>query len=87
MAATHMIRVPVETHARLRRMAEEQDRPIGQIIDDLLDDLDKRSFFAGLGDDFRRLRDDPAAAADYDAEVRLWETTLADGLADEPAIR
>lgn len=85
MAATQLIRVPATTHARLKRLSAEQARPIGEIIDDLLDDRERRSFFAGPAADFRRLRDDPAEAAAYDAEVRLWEATLGGGLADDPA--
>jgi predicted DNA-binding protein len=82
--ATQVIRVPERTHARLKRLAAERGRPIGEIIDGLLDDLDRRTFFAGLAEDFRRLRDDQVASADYDAEVRLWESTLGDGLDGEP---
>ena len=87
MATTQVIRVPAKTHARLKQLAAEQARPIGDIIDDLLDEANRRWFFAGLAEDFRRLREDPVEAADYDAEMRLWETTLGDGLADEPTTR
>ena len=81
---TTTIRVPVTTHTRLRRLAAEQDRPIGKVIAGLLDDHEKRAFFAGLGEDFERLRADPTAWADYEAEVAAWDAALGDGLADEP---
>ncbi len=61
MATTHVIRVPATTHARLKRLSSEQARPIGDVIDSLLDEVD--------------------------ADVRLWETTPGDGLADEPIAR
>lgn len=79
---TAMIRVPRATPARLLRLAEEANRPVGQVIDALLNEREKRSFFDGLAADFQRLREDPAAAAEYDAETRLWESTLSDGLGD-----
>ena len=81
---TTTIRVPTRTHVRLRRLAAEQARPIGAVIDAMLDDHDRRQFFAGLAEDFERLWSDPAAAADYKAEVAAWDATLTDGLADEP---
>jgi len=87
VAIAQVFRVREETHARLKQLAAEQGRPIGDIIAGLLDDLERRTFFAGLAEDFRRLRDDAVEAAAYDAEVRLRETTLGDGFSDEPAAR
>ena len=86
MATTTTIRVPTSTHARLRRLADEQARPIGEVIDALLDDDEKRRLFAGLAEDFERLGADPVAWADYEAEVSAWEATLGDGLGDEPRV-
>ena len=86
MATTTTIRVPTSTHARLRRLADEQARSIGEVIDALLDDDEKRRLFAGLAEDFERLRADPVAWADYEAEVIVWEATLGDGLGDEPRV-
>ena len=82
--STTTIRVPTTSHIRLRRLAAEQDRPIGEVIAGLLDDHEKRAFFAGMGEDLERLRADPAALPDYEAEVAAWNVTLGDGLADEP---
>lgn len=74
MAATTTIRVSTATHERLRRLSEEEARPIGQIIDEMLADRERRAFFAGLAEDFRRLRADPEAAAEHRAEAAAWET-------------
>ena len=78
------IRVPAATRARLRRLAAEEARPIGQVIEALHDDYEKRMFFARLTEDFAWLRADPAAWADYEAEQTAWEATLSDGLEDDP---
>ncbi len=83
MPATTTIRVPTATHERLQRLASEQARPIGRVIDTLLDDYEKREFFAGLGEDFARLRDDPGALRSYEEEVAAWDGTLRDGLDDD----
>lgn len=82
---TTTIRVPTATHARLQRLAAEQARPIGELVEALLDEHERRGFFAGLGEDFRRLREDPGASADYEAEVGGWEATLGDGLGGDRA--
>ena len=82
--ATTTIRVRAATHARLRRLAAEEVRPIGQVIDALLDDYEKRMFFARLTEDFARLRAGPVAWADYEAEQTAWEATLSDGLEEDP---
>ena len=70
MTATRTIRVPTASHARLRRLASEEARPIGRVID-------------ALHDDFIRLQADPEAWADYQAEWAAWDATLRDGLADD----
>lgn len=82
-SASTTIRVPIATHARLQRLASEEARPMGQVIDAMLDDLEKRRFFAGLAEDFARLQADPEAWADYQAETSVWDATLRDGLGDE----
>lgn len=84
MATTSTIRVPATIHARLQRLAQDESRPIGQVIGALLDDYEKRLFFAQLGEDFARLQADPVAWADDEAEQTAWEATLADGLDDDP---
>jgi predicted transcriptional regulator len=83
MSPSTTVRVPAATHDRLRRLAAEEGRPMGQVIDALLDDFEKRRFFAGLAEDFARLQADPEAWADYLAETSAWDATLQDGLGDE----
>jgi hypothetical protein len=80
---TTTIRVPTITHDRLRRLAQVEDRPIGQVIEILLEEYEKQQFFAGLAEDFARLQADPEAWADYQAELGAWDVTLKDGLEDE----
>lgn len=64
-----------------------QARPIGKEVEALLDDYERHEFSAGLAEDFCGLRDDPAAWADYQAEVGAWEATLGDGRDDEGRAR
>lgn len=83
MTTATTIRVSTATRERLQRLASEQSRPIGRFIDALLDDYEKRAFFAGLGEDFARLYADHEALKSYEEEVAAWDVTLKDGLDDE----
>jgi hypothetical protein len=82
--ATTTIRVPDATHAKLQRLAADEGRPIGQVIEELIARYERERFFAELAEDLARLRADPAAAAEYDAELAVWDATLLDGLTRLP---
>ncbi len=59
-------------------------RYLGATIDRLLDRYEQEEFRRAVHERFRRLRDDPAAWADYKQEVAAWDAILMDGLEDEP---
>ena len=67
MVSATTIRIPTVTHARLQRIANKEGRPIGAVIESLLDDYERSQFFAGLAEDFARLQADPEAWADCQA--------------------
>ena len=78
------IGIPTATHARLQRIANEDGRPIGEVIDSLRDDYERQQFLAGLAEDFARLQADPEAWGDYRAESAASGVTLKDAPGDEP---
>lgn len=82
MAST-VIRVDERTSSTLRALAEEQHKPIGQVVKDLVERYEHDRFWAGLHDDFARLKADPSAWADHKAEVTAFEGGSLDGLAAE----
>jgi hypothetical protein len=43
---------------------------------------DRDEFFEQMTEDFARLRADPVASTEYDAELAAWDATLLDGLFD-----
>lgn len=77
------VRVDPKLHATLRKLAEAEHRPIGQVIEDAVAKYEKDAFWKGLHDDYARLRANPEAWADYQREVELWDSTANDGLEDE----
>ncbi len=78
------IRIPDATHAALQQLAREQGRTIGQVVTDAVDHYARAQFLAGLNEDYARLRADPAAWADWQAELSSLDGTLLDGIADDP---
>jgi hypothetical protein len=78
------VKIPAEAHAKLAKLAAEQERSMGELLADLIEREPRRAFLEGANEDFARLRSDPEASADYQAEVRSMEGTLMDGLEDYP---
>lgn len=68
----------------LAELAAAQKRPMSALLADLIERERRRVFLEGLNADFARLRADPAAWTDYQAEVTSMEGTMMDGLEDDP---
>lgn len=80
---TTTIRVSIASRDQLQQMANEQGRTVSQVLDRLIE-LDRRErFWREMEVAVERLRADPEAWADYQAEAALWENaTIGDGLGD-----
>ena len=82
MAVT--LRVAEETHEILREVSESRGVPITQLLADLADRLQREELLRKGNEAYARLREDPEAWAEELEERRLWDTTLMDGLEDDP---
>lgn len=82
--ASVTVKVPVETHAKLAALATEDRRPMGEVLTDLIERERRRRLFDDGDAAYARLREDPAAWAEYQEELRSLEGTLMDGLEDDP---
>ena len=78
------VKLPVEAHAKLAELAAARKRSMGDVLADLIEREQRRAFLQAANEDIARLRADPAAWADYQAEVRSMDGTLMDGLEDDP---
>lgn len=74
------IRISRSAHASLRRLAEEADEPMTELLDKAIEAYRRQRFLEGLNADFAALRSHPAAWADEEAERQEWDATLPDGL-------
>lgn len=83
MAST-TIRSPNDTHAVLRRLAQDHTRTVGQIVAEAVDRYDRERALTALNTADARISADPRAAANWQVELRSLNGTLSDGLADDP---
>lgn len=81
MATT--VRVDERVAAKLRDLANEEHRPIGQVIRDAVDQYQKEKFWREVEASVGRLRANPVAWQEYQKEIRFYEGGSMDGLNDE----
>lgn len=77
------VRVDEQLHSILRELSEEEQRPIGVLIGDAIEQYRTAKFWDQARRDYERLRSDPVEWADYQAEVELWDSVAGDGLERE----
>jgi len=77
------VRVSVATHEKLQALAKQEERPMSEIVMDLVDRYEDEAFWSSYEKALDRLRDDPQAWADYQAEIRELDAMGYDGLQDE----
>jgi predicted transcriptional regulator len=71
MAST-AVRVDSATHSRLKKLSEDEKRPISQIVTELVAKYEDEKFWKTFHDDFARLRADEAAWQEYRREASEW---------------
>ncbi|CAN5830252.1 MAG: hypothetical protein ACR2GI_01290 [Thermomicrobiales bacterium] len=77
------VRVEDETIVKLRAISNDEKRPIGQIVTDLVRKYEDEKFWSEMQEDYARLQADPVAWKDYRDEAAQWDTLSGDGLANE----
>lgn len=80
LMAVTTIRLDSRTRDRLAAVARDDyaDTALGPAVDRLIDEHEMRQ----VHDAYARLRNDPGAWAEYRDELRLTDSTAADGLGD-----
>ncbi len=66
--------------AKLQEMAGWAGRPVDEILEHLIEEQFNRKFWDAVNAGYAALRADPAAWAEIEAERKLWDNTLMDGL-------
>jgi hypothetical protein len=79
------VRIDPKLHATLRALSDVEQRSMSQIIEDAVERYQQAKFWQAMRDGFARLRADPIAWSEYQAESSLWDSASGDGLEeDEP---
>lgn len=74
------IRITDEAKRRIALLADETGRPMTELLDEAIEQLERKIFFDNLNKRYAELRADPVAWAEIEAERREWDKTLRDGL-------
>lgn len=80
---TTTIRVSVEARDRLQERATKERRSVGDVLDAMIWQVEEDRYWEEMRSAVDRLRADPVAWAEYQAEIELWDSTSGDGLADD----
>jgi hypothetical protein len=74
--------VPISEAAQrlLQELAEQTGQTMTEVLDKALDAYRRKLFFEQLNAGYAALRADPQAWAELEAERKLWDATLMDGL-------
>lgn len=83
MAATVSVRIPGETHQKLREMARKEHKALGEVLDEALDAYEMEQLWRQAEEAYARVRADPEAWKDWQDEITVWDTTSMDGVPDD----
>jgi hypothetical protein len=70
---TTTVRVRRPDSERLQSLARSRQTTVVEVVHAAIDALERQEFLRGLGDDHRRLREDPERWEAYRAERRDWD--------------
>lgn len=78
------VRIGKETHNRLCRLSEQTGISQKDLLEEAIEELERKRFFDALDEAYSSLREDEQAWAEEKRERELWANTLGDGLENEP---
>jgi len=77
---TQVVRVPTETHSRLKAMASARGETIGEVLVKAVESFRRQMLLNDANEAFGKLRQNEKLWKDEHHEREEWEATLADGL-------
>jgi hypothetical protein len=78
--STSTVPISETAHRILLELAEQTGLTATEVLDKALDAYQRKLFFEQLNAGYAELRADPEAWAALEAERKLWDSTLMDGL-------
>lgn len=74
------VRIDARTHRVLKELANESGESMQAVLQRVIEEERRRRFVEAANADYAALQAHPAAWAELEAERKLWDTTLLDGL-------
>jgi hypothetical protein len=74
------VRISSNAHESLREIAQADHEPMQSVLDKAIEEYRRKRFLEDLNRAYAELRVDQEAWKEEEAERRLWDQTLADGL-------
>ena len=74
------VRISDSARGTLRELARAEGKSMLALIDEAVEALRRQRFLEQVNAAYAKVRDDPDAWEELDAERREWDATLADGL-------
>jgi hypothetical protein len=77
------IRISPRSKAVLRTLAKQEGKAMQAVLDEAIEYYQRDKFLDDVNASFARLRNDPKAWKEEQAERALWDKTLSDGIEKE----
>jgi predicted transcriptional regulator len=77
------VRIPTDTHARLRDIAKIRNDTIGHVITQMVAEIDEQRFWEEFRESAAWIRADPVAWREMQEEQRIYDGSFSDGLEPE----
>ncbi|MBA3378679.1 MAG: hypothetical protein H0T93_07330 [Chloroflexia bacterium] len=77
------VKVSLANHTKLQEWANADERPTGDIVNELIERHERERFWNQAYDQLARLKADPVAWQDYMEEIAGFDALAGDGLEDE----
>ena len=77
------VKISAANHLRLQEWAAADHRPMGEIVNELIERYDRERFWQTAREQLARLKEDPVAWQDYLDEIEELDALAGDGLEDE----
>ncbi len=77
------VKISASNHAKLQEWSAADKRPMGEIVNDLIERYERERFWQTAREQLARLKEDPVAWQDYLDELAELDALAGDGLEDE----
>ena len=79
-----VVKLNPQTHAKLLQFSKDENRPMGEIVADLVRRYERERFWKGVEADYQHLRANQPAWNEYQSDLAVWDSLAGDGLDKEP---